>query len=132
MKRLSSNTEICAQQKMWYFCYFGFVLMAQTPWKQSAREVLSFLTRWLLHSSEIQHVERQEWREGGEGPGLFWMAPSCAVGKQGAFGRLFDIHETRKVPVAVRDSVARTARCLHCSGGLCLWCWHWSLQKMGT
>lgn len=59
----SSNTEIHAQQKMWYFCYFQFVLMVQTVWKQSAREVLSFLTTLLLHSFQIQHIKRQEWKE---------------------------------------------------------------------
>lgn len=110
----SSNAEMHAQQKMCYFCYFGFVLMAQTMWKQSAREVLSSLSRLLLHSFEIQHIKQQEWKERKEGPCLFWMA-LCLMVKHGAFGRLLDIHEMRKVAVTVRDSVIITARCLHFS-----------------
>lgn len=86
--------------------------MAQALWKQSAAEVLSVLTRLLLHRFETQYIK---WKERNEGLCLFWMSLSCLMGIQRGFGRLLDIYEKQEVAVTVRDSATVTARCLHFS-----------------
>lgn len=69
---LGAVQKFMLSRKRGVSCYFGFVLMAQTPWKQTG-EVLSLLSRLLLRSFE-QREERKE------GPGSFRVAPRCPMG----------------------------------------------------
>lgn len=67
---LGAVQKFMLSRKRGISCYFGFVLMAQTPWKQTG-EVLSLLSRLLLRSFE-QREERKDRAHSGWLRGVRW------------------------------------------------------------